>query len=111
MTKPKERLLWDENPNEPDQLVIKLPIALPSWNRILGQQEFARMRLRHLLRAFTFYSLTVGTDWPTRMVCQGKQCSTLLLRLEYSQMIRPRKSRKSAITKFKSVAKKTKKRP
>ncbi len=89
--KPKERTLWPEeepNPNEPDQLVIVLPFAMPTWNRILALQVFQRMRLRHLVHAFVFSSITSGEDWPTQMVCQSKVQSTLLLLLEYSEMTR-----------------------
>lgn len=110
--KPKERTLWPEeerNPNETDQLVIVLPFAMPTWNRILALQVFQRMRLRHLVHAFVFNSITSGEDWPTQMVCQSKQQSTLLLRLEYLAVTRPRKSRKSVISKLKLDAKKKKK--
>jgi len=106
----KERLLWESEKPEPRTLRIELPFVLPTWNRILGLQEFQRMKLRHLLHLFSWYSITYGTDLPTEMESQGKRCSTLLCRLEYLQMIRPRKSRTSVISNLKSAAKKKKKR-
>lgn len=96
------------SPNPPS-LEITLPFAMPTWNRVLGMQQFQRMRLRHLIHAFVFHSITSGEDWPTQMVCASKQQSTLLLRLEYSQTIRPNKSKKSAISKLKSAKTKKKK--
>lgn len=89
----------------PRTMTIELPIPLPTWNRILGMQHFERMKLRHLLTAFTSTSITSGSDWPTSMEFQGKLCSTQLLRAEYFMMTRPSSSRRLAIRKLKESLK------
>lgn len=82
--KPKERTLWPEeepNPNEPDQLVIVLPFAMPTWNRILQMQHFERMKLRHFIHQFVSAS-----------VCST--CIGLKEAAEFMYLIRPSKKNK-----------------
>jgi len=87
------------------KLTIELPVPMPTWNRILQMHPWQRMELRHLLHLFVSLSITYGTDWPTSTVYQEKQRSTDLLMLEYLQLIRPSKSRKSAIARLKGPSK------
>ena len=83
------------------RMTIELPIPLPTWNRILAMNQWDRMRLRDLIHHFVSLSITHGSDWPTWTDYQGKRQSTDLLRLEYFQMIRPNKSRRSTIDSLK----------
>ena len=86
-------------------LIFTIPLPMPTWNRILAMQHFERMKLRHLLKEFTFMSITYGSDWPTWTDYQSKRSSTDLLRLEYLQTIRPSKSRRSLIRSLKDSLK------
>ena len=88
------------------KLTITIPLPMPTWNRILQMHHWQRMRLRHLLHLFVSLSITHGRDWPTSTDLAGKPQSTALLRLEYLQLIRPNKSRKSAIASLRGVKKK-----
>ena len=88
------------------RMEIVLPIPAPTWNRILAMHPWQRMNLRHLLHKFVSLSVTHGRDWPTSTDYQGKQQSTDLLRLEYLQLIRPNKSRKSELSSLKAAQKK-----
>jgi len=88
------------------KLTITIPLPMPTWNRILQMHHWQRMRLRHLLHLFVSLSITHGRDWPTWTVFQSKPQSTALLKLEYLQLIRPNKSRKSAIANLKGAKKK-----
>lgn len=87
------------------RLEITLPIPMPTWNRILAMQHFERMKLRHLIHAFVSHSITRGSDLQTSMAYQGRPRSMQLLTLEYLQVIRPNKSRKSDIAKLKASLK------
>jgi len=88
------------------RMEIEIPLPMPTWNRMLGMQSITRKRLRLLLHKFVSLSITHGTDWPTSTDFQGKRCSTELLKLEYLQLIRPSKSRKSVIAKKRAEWKK-----
>lgn len=80
MTCPKERTLWPEeepNPNEPEQLVIVLPVPMPTWNRILQMHHWERMKLRKLLHAFVSMSI------------DGSSRHRDLMAAEYFAIIRP----------------------
>lgn len=110
--RPKERTLWPEeepNPNEPETLVIELPIPMPTWNRILQMQHFERMKLRHLLHQFVCTSTIDARGLQTSTDSASKPSSTVLLRLEYFATIRPNKSRKSVIRNLKQALTKKKK--
>lgn len=87
-------------------LTIELPVPMPTWNRILAMHHFERKKLRDLVHKFVSLSITHGASWPTSTDFQGRQRSTDLLRLEYLQVIRPNKSRKSTIDSVKASLKK-----
>lgn len=69
-------------------------------------QHFERAKLREYLHHAVLFSLTHGSDWPTKITFRGKPYSTHLFVLEYCQTIRPNKSRKSSIAKLKASQKK-----
>lgn len=87
------------------KLTIELPVPMPTWNRILAMHHWQRMELRHLLHLFVSLSITYGNDWPTSTVYLAKRQSTDLLMLQYLQLIRPNKSRKSVIANLKGPSK------
>lgn len=89
-----------------DRLEIVIPLPMPTWNRILAMQHFERMKLREYLHHAVSLSITHGRDWPTWTVFRSKRYSTELLALEYLQMIRPSKSRKSSIASLRASLKK-----
>lgn len=84
-----------------ERMQIEIPLPMPSWNRLLAAHFWERKKIVDLLHLFVSLSITYGHDWPTSTTFQGKRCSTDLLRLEYLQLIRPNKSRKSAIRRLK----------
>lgn len=86
-----------------DRLELTIPVAMPTWNRILNMQHFERQRLVDLLHLFTFISITHGSDLPIWTVFQSKRFSMDLLLLEYLQTIRPSKSRRSRIRSLKGT--------
>lgn len=83
------------------RMEIVIPLPMPTWNRILAMHHWERAKLREYLHAAVSMSITYGADWPTQMVFRSRRYSTDLFRLEYLAMIRPNKSRKSAIAKLK----------
>ena len=80
-------------------LTVELPIALPTWNQLLGMNRWKRKKVRDLIHHAVFISIASGNDWPMQTVYQGKQRSTDSFITEYYQTIRPSKLSESAILK------------
>jgi hypothetical protein len=88
------------------KMTIELPIALPTWNRLLAMHHWQRKKLRDLIHLFVCISIAYGKDWPTWMEYQGKRYLTESLLQEYLQMIRPSSSNKLPTAKKKASKKK-----
>ena len=78
-----------------EELIVVLPIPLPTWNRILAMNRWQRKKLRDFLHHAVSISIQYGEDWPTLMEFQEKQRSTDWFMQEYLKMIRPSTSKKS----------------
>jgi len=89
---------------------IELPYPLPTWNRILAMNHWQRKKLRDWIHASLLQlQVTDGEDM-TLMAYHLKPSWMALFAPEYYQMIRPTKSKKSAL-KVKSSGKKSRKKP
>ena len=86
-------------------LEIVLPVPMPTWNRLLAMHPMERMKCRNLLHLFVSLSYMHGNDWPTWTTFQSRERSTDVLLVEYLQMIRPSKSRKSELAKLRRIEK------
>lgn len=71
---------------------IVLPVAMPTWNRVLAMHPYERKKLRDMLHKIVADSVN-GVD------------QTELEALEYLQCIRPNKTRKAEIKRIKDSMK------
>lgn len=80
-----------------DVLIIELPVALPTWNRVLAMHPQERKKLRHLMHLFV-------------QLAVDKQSPSQLELAEYGALIRPSKSSKELAKRLRKQTRKQAKR-
>lgn len=88
------------------KMEIVLPIPMPTWNILLAANPWKRKKIRDSIHQFVLYAIRTEKGLQTRTGSATKQPLMELLKLEYLQMIRPKKSTKSFSSKPKVRKKK-----
>lgn len=57
----------------PKKIVVTIPIALPTWNRLLAMHRFERMKCRTLIQDIISLSIAIEKDSLTPMEYQLKR--------------------------------------
>jgi hypothetical protein len=88
------------------ELVIELPVPLPTWNRILGMNPWDRNKLYHLIHGYVSISTQYASGSLTQTAYQQKRLLMASLDAKYYMMIRPSSSKASPTRKKKAWKKK-----
>ncbi len=78
------------------EIKIRIPFPMPTWNRVLEMHPWERKRLRDWIHRAVFISIRAGTASQTQTGAVINMSSMGLSTQAYFEMIRPRKSCRSA---------------